>query len=181
MSTQAKPSTTSLTFMGVLMIVLGILAIGSPAVAGEMVVQIIGAVLLIVGVLQVVTGLRADELSHKLPPIILGVLLGLCGIGLLGRPWFGMTYIALMMAIFFIIEGVWKMIASFSYRPASGWVFMLLSGLIALVLGIMIWRQWPLSGMWAVGILVGVDLMTTGISMVTLASAMRRMAKLPAG
>ena len=50
----------------------------------------------------------------------------------------------------------------------------LLSGVIALVLGLMIWRQWPVSGLWAVGILVGVDLLMTGISMVALASTVRR-------
>ena len=82
-----------------------------------------------------------------------------------------MKFIALLLAIFFVMEGIWKIIASFSYRPASGWLAILASGVIALVLGLLIWNQWPVSGLWAVGILVGVDLLMTGISMVTLASS----------
>jgi uncharacterized membrane protein HdeD (DUF308 family) len=166
--------------MGVLMIVFGILAIATPAVAGKAVVMIIGAVLLLVGIVQIVSGLRSEGWSSKFPPLILGVIAALCGLGLLGEPWIGMKFIALMLAIFFVMEGIWKIIASFSYRPASGWLLMLASGVIALVLGVLIWRQWPVSGLWAVGILVGVDLLSTGISMVALASTVRRLRKLSA-
>jgi uncharacterized membrane protein HdeD (DUF308 family) len=91
-----------------------------------------------------------------------------------------MKLIALLLAIFFVMEGIWKIIASFSYRPASGWLLMLASGVIALVLGLLIGRQWPLSGLWAIGVLVGVDLLMTGISMVVLASTVRRISDLAA-
>jgi uncharacterized membrane protein HdeD (DUF308 family) len=136
---------------------------------------------LIAGVVQIVSGLRSEGWSSKLPPLILGAIAAFCGIGLLGEPWIGMKYIALLLAIFFVIEGIWKIIASFSYRPASGWLMILLSGVIALVLGLMIWKQWPVSGLWAVGVLVGIDLLMTGISMVALASTVRRISNLAAG
>ena len=106
--------------------------------------------------------------------MILGALAGFCGLGLFSEPWIGMSFIALLMAVFFVIEGIWKIVTSFSYRPASGWILMLLSGVAALVLGGMIWFEWPLSGLWAVGILVGVDLLTTGASLMALASTIRR-------
>jgi uncharacterized membrane protein HdeD (DUF308 family) len=166
--------------MGVLLIILGIIAIATPAVAGKTVVMVIGVVLLVGGVVQIISGLRAEGWSSKLPPLILGVITAICGLGLLGEPWIGMKFIALLLAIFFVIEGIWKIIASFSYRPASGWVLMLASGVIAMLLGLMIWRQWPVSGLWAVGILVGVDLLSTGISMVALASTVRQLRKLTA-
>jgi len=87
----------------------------------------------------------------------------------------------LLLVGFFVAEGIWKIIASFSYRPATGWLFMLLSGVLALILGVMIWRQWPLSGLWAVGILVGVDLLSTGVSMIALAATMKSLARSEAG
>jgi uncharacterized membrane protein HdeD (DUF308 family) len=164
--------------MGVLLIILGIIAIATPAVAGKTVVVVIGVVLLVGGVVQIISGLRAKGWSSKLPPLVLGVITGICGLGLLGEPWIGMKLIALLLAIFFVMEGIWKIIASFSYRPASGWLLMLASGVIALVLGLLIWRQWPVSGLWAVGILVGVDLLMTGISMVALAATVRRISDL---
>jgi uncharacterized membrane protein HdeD (DUF308 family) len=180
MTDEQMPSTAPLTVMGVLLIVLGIIAIATPAVAGKTVVMVIGVVLLVGGVVQIISGLRAEGWSSKLPPLFLGAITAICGLGLLGEPWIGMKFIALLLAIFFVIEGIWKIIASFSYRPASGWLLMLASGVIALVLGLLIWRQWPVSGLWAVGILVGVDLLTTGVSMVTLASTVRQLRKLAA-
>jgi uncharacterized membrane protein HdeD (DUF308 family) len=180
MTDEQTPNIASLTLMGVLLIILGIIAIATPAVAGKTVVMVIGVVLLVGGVVQIVSGLRSEGWSGKLPPVILGVIAALCGLGLLGEPWIGMKFIALLLAIFFVLEGIWKIIASFSYRPASGWLLMLASGVIALVLGLLIWRQWPLSGLWAIGVLVGVDLLMTGTSMVVLASTVRRLRKLAA-
>ena len=175
MSDQEVPDTTSLTLMGVVLIIFGVLAIATPAVAGTAVVMVIGAMLLIAGIAQIVSGLRTEGLSSKLPPLILGVLSAFCGIGLLGEPWIGMKFIALLLAIFFAVEGVWKIVASFNYRPATGWLALLASGILTLILGILIWRQWPISGLWAVGVLVGINLLMTGISMVTLAATARRL------
>ena len=119
MSEQQKVSTTPLTITGILLITSGVFAIATPAIVGKAVVMIIGAVLLLVGVVQIVSGLRSEGWSHRLPPLILGAIALLCGLGLLGEPWIGMKFIALMLAIFFVLEGIWKIIASFSYRPAS--------------------------------------------------------------
>lgn len=175
MTDEQVPSTASLSIAGVLLAILGFVAIAAPALAGQTVVMIIGIVLLIGGIVQVVSGLRLDGWSNKLPPLVMGAIATVGGLGLLGEPWIGMTLIALLLAIFFVLEGICKIIASFSYRPASGWLLMLASGGIALMLGLMIWQQWPVSGLWAVGILVGVDLLSTGISMVALAFTIRQL------
>jgi uncharacterized membrane protein HdeD (DUF308 family) len=177
---QAEPqakNTISLTLMGIASIILGILAIGTPAVAGKAVVLVIGVLLLVMGIVQVISALRSEGWSHKLPPLILGIITTLAGIGVLGHPLLGLTFLTLMLAVFFVIEGVWKIIASFSYRPASGWLAVLASGVITLILGGLIWAEWPVSGLWAVGILVGVDLVMTGISLVAVASTLRRLGK----
>ena len=171
------PNTTLLMLMGILLVVFGALAIATPAVAGTAVVLTIGAVLLLAGLVQIVTGLRSEGWSNKLPPLVLGVIAAIGGLALLGEPWIGMAFIALLLAGVFAVEGTWKIIAAFGYRPASGWLAMLASGVLTLVLGVLIWRQWPLSGLWAVGILVGIDLLMTGVSMMTLASTIRRMRK----
>ena len=174
MSGKNAPSATSLTLMGILLIVFGIIAMITPAVAGKAVVIVIGAVLLIGGIVQVISAVRAEGWTNKLPPLILGVITALAGIGVLGHPLLGLEFLTLLLAVFFTVEGIWKIIASFSYRPASGWLAILASGALTLVLGILIWSQWPVSGMWAVGILVGIDLLVTGLSTVALASTIRR-------
>lgn len=178
MAERHVPNATSLMLMGLLSIVLGIIAIFTPAVAGQAVVMVIGGVLLVAGIVQVVSGLRSEGWSHKLPPLILGVITAAAGVGVLGHPLLGLTFLTLVLIVFFVVGGLWKIVASFSYRPARGWVAVLISGVLAIVLGILIWRQWPVSGLWAVGVLVGVDLLTTGIALVMLASTVRRMMSL---
>jgi uncharacterized membrane protein HdeD (DUF308 family) len=162
---------------GIVLIVFGMIAIATPAVAGTAVVMVIGGVLLIAGVVQFIQGWRAESWSSRLPPLILGLVTALCGLGVLGHPLLGLGFLTLLLAIFFVVEGTWKIIASFSFRPAPGWLFMLGSGVLGLVLGLLIWKQWPVSGLWAVGVLVGVDLLMTGISMVALAFTVRRLGK----
>ncbi|MGI9472150.1 MAG: HdeD family acid-resistance protein [Rubripirellula sp.] len=175
MNDRELPSTLPLFLMGILLIVLGVLAIATPAVAGEWVVLVIGIMLLLAGAIQIATGLRSEGWSRRLPPLMLGVISLVCGLGLVSEPIIGMKAITWIMAAFFVIEGVWKIFASFNYRPAMGWLALLLSGILTLGLGYLIFRQWPLSGMTAIGILVGVDLLVTGISMVIVAQTMRRL------
>jgi uncharacterized membrane protein HdeD (DUF308 family) len=91
------------------------------------------------------------------------------GIAVLAHPFYGLAALSLVLAVFFLMDGLWKIVNSFSYRPAAGWLAVLASGLVAVALAWMIWRQWPVSGLWAVGILVGVDLLSTGLALITLA------------
>ena len=72
------------------------------------------------------------------------------------------------------MEGAWKIVVSFRYKPATGWKWLLASGLLSLILGLLIWNQWPVSGMWAVGALVGVNLLGTGLALAALASTLNK-------
>ena len=174
MSKKSLHGTKYLLFAGVVMMVFGVVAVLMPALAGTAIVWVIGGILLVTGIVQFVQGLRVESWIHKLLPIVLGMITTICGIAVLAHPFLGMSILALVLAVFFFVEGVWKIIASFSYRAARGWLAMFASGALAVVLGILIWYQWPLSGLWAVGILVGVDLLMTGASMVVLAVTMRK-------
>jgi uncharacterized membrane protein HdeD (DUF308 family) len=75
---------------------------------------------------------------------------------------------------YFVLEGVSKIIVSFRYRSAAGWKWMLASGMLSLILGLLIWNQWPVSGTRAVGVLVGVNLLGTGLALITLASTLNK-------
>ena len=174
MNKKPLPGTRYLMIVGVVLMVCGVVAIVMPALAGTAVVMVIGVLLLLTGVVQFVHGLRMHSLLHKLMPMVLGVITTICGIAVLAHPFFGMSVLALILAVFFFLEGAWKMLAAFSYRSARGWPTMFASGALAVVLGFLILQQWPLSGLWAVGILVGVDLLITGASMLVLGVTMRK-------
>ncbi len=175
MVSKVLPSANSLLLMGLGLLVLGCIAIASPAVAGTSVMFVIGAVLVISGLAQIAHGFYEPSWSGKLLSLILGVITFLGGLAVLAHPLFGLTVLTLVLAVYFVIEGFWKIIASFSLRPAAGWLAILASGLIALLLGLLIWTEWPLSGLWAVGTLVGVDLLATGIALIFLSSTVRRL------
>jgi len=177
MTEKTMPGVTYLTWMGIALIVLGLLAIAAPAFAGEAVMVVIGIILLVSGIFEFGRGWREDAWSGKILAFVLGVLMALCGLAVLSRPLFSLAIFTLMLAMFFVVEGIWKIVISFSYRPATGWLAMLASGVLGFLLGFLIWRQWPLSGIWAVGVLIGVDLLMTGISMVALALTVKRIAE----
>ena len=165
-----------LNWLGIALIVLGILAILSPAVAGGTVVTVIGLILLVAGVVQILRALQAGQGTEKVLTLILGVISVLGGIAVIAHPLLGLALLTLVLATYLIVEGVWKMIAAFSYRPAAGWNWLLLSGVLSLLLAWLIWAPWPLSGLWAIGVLVGFNLLGTGTALVTLASALKRAA-----
>lgn len=172
------PGGNKFVLMGLVLAVLGILALASPAIAGTAVVYVIGGMLLLAGLFQVFAAWRSEGWADKVIPAIMGVLTVLAGAAVLAHPILGLKFLALMLAIFFIVDGVWKIVASFSYRPAPGWLAVLLSGVVALALGGMIWKQWPLEGENAVGILVGVDLLATGIAFLILGMSIRNMKRM---
>lgn len=180
MTNGALSEAKGLTIPGILLIILGVVAIATPAVAGTAVVYVIGVLLILAGIVEFVHGLKADSWTHKLMPIVLGVLYVICGLGVVAHPMLGLGFLTLLLAVYFLVEGLWKIIASFKYRPNSGWLMILASGVITLLLGWIIWKQWPLSGMWAVGILVGVDMLLTGVALVALASTARKLEKVMA-
>jgi len=168
------PTGNFLLGIGFTLIILGIAAIVLPVVAGTTVVFLIGGLLLLTGIVQLTTGLREELFRNKVPGIILGSITGLAGAAVLAHPLYGLEALTLVLAIFFVIEGTWKIIASFSYRPAAGWFSLFGSGVLSYALGWMIWMNWPLSGMWAIGVLVGVNLLATGCSLAFLAISLKR-------
>jgi len=82
----------------------------------------------------------------------------------------------MLIAIYFLVDGISEIIAAFKIKPDQGWGWVLFNGIIAVLLGFMIWRQWPVSGAWAIGILVGIHILITGWSMIILGTGARRVA-----
>lgn len=99
------------------------------------------------------------------------------GLALIFRPMIGMASMALMLAIFFLADGIFEVVAAFKVKPEKGWGWMLFGGIVSIVLAGFIFYEWPFSGVWAVGILVGVKLLFAGFAMIALGSMGRGVAK----
>ncbi len=101
-----------------------------------------------------------------------GILAGVVGVILIGNPAASALFLTLMLAMFFMAAGLFRIITSLAMRfPSWGW--RLFNGSITLLLGILLWAQWPLSGLWAIGMFIGVDLIFSGWASVMLALAAR--------
>jgi uncharacterized membrane protein HdeD (DUF308 family) len=107
----------------------------------------------------------------------IGGLTLLCGIVLLAHPLFASGVLTIILALYFVLDGISEIAASVRLRPGSGWGWMLFGGIVSFWLGIIIWRQFPLSGVWAIGILLGIKLFFVGLIMLKGGSAVRSMAK----
>ena len=161
--------------IGIILIILGIFVLGSPLYTGLAVAIMVGSFLLVGGLVQFVFAFRAKSSGAGLLNFVGGALSLLCGVLMIAHPLYGLKFLTLLLAVFFVVEGMSKIMFSFQVRPAQGWVWVLFSGIVGLVLGMMIWSQWPLSGAWAVGTLVGIDLLFTGWSTLAIGLAARRL------
>jgi len=170
------PDGRPLRTIGITLVIVGILSILAPAVAGSAVVMIIGILVLVVGAVQIMYGLGQTSAARKALPLILGGLTAAAGLALIARPYIGLGILSLVMAFFFLACGVWKMLVAIQSRAAAGWIWMFVSGTISLALGYMIWSQWPVSGLWAIGILIGVEFVLTGSAMLAIAATLKQVA-----
>jgi uncharacterized membrane protein HdeD (DUF308 family) len=160
--------------LGIILCVLGLIVLLSPVAAGEAVVLIVAVVLVVTGIAQAVQGLRSGGWSVAPIAIVFGAVVAVLGVMVWLNPAIGSGFLTVLLILFFIANGLWKVSTAWRYRGAHGWVWLLLSGLVSLVFVYLLWKQWPLSGAWAVGVLVGIDLVLTGLSMVILAVALRK-------
>jgi uncharacterized membrane protein HdeD (DUF308 family) len=166
-------STTSSIVLSVLMIAIGIMAIVVPPIAGATLTVMFGWLLVLSGILHLVFAWRAGRASAVVFEILLGILY--CGIGahLLAQPVAGLASLTLALAIYLVFEGILECILSFQLRPAPGSGWLLFDGIATLAIAVMIWGGWPLSAAWAVGTLVGVSMVLSGITRLALSIAVR--------
>lgn len=174
MGNKRQSAIEHLHWLGIALIALGLAAVLTPAVAGSALVIVIGFILLIAGIVPIVRELKAEASMEKSMGLILGIITALTGIAVIGHPLFGLAFLTLLLVIYFVAEGIWKIVVSFRYKSATGWKWLLTSGVLSLIFGLLIWSQWPVSGLWAVGVLVGVNLLGTGLALVTLASTLNK-------
>jgi uncharacterized membrane protein HdeD (DUF308 family) len=106
---------------------------------------------------------------------VIGVLTLLCGIALLAHPLFASGVLTILLAVYFVADGISEIAAGFG-RMGDGGGWLLFGGIVSILLGAMIWAQYPLSGAWAMGTLLGIKLFFVGLTMIAGGSAVRSMA-----
>jgi len=160
--------------LGIVLIVLGTIALGSALYMTIASVFFIGWLLIICGVMEAVHAFWRKRWAGFFLDLLTGVLYVVVGWMMVTNPKESALLLTLIIAMFLVFEGVFRIVAALTARyPHWGWV--LFNGVISLLLGVMIWRQWPYSGLWVIGLFVGIEMLLNGWSLVMLSLTGRRL------
>ncbi|XSG84879.1 MAG: HdeD family acid-resistance protein [Methylohalobius sp. ZOD2] len=157
---------------GALSILLGIGALIYPFAASIGFEIAFGAVLIAAGLVEIFRGFQLRKFARFIWNILFGVVAVVTGGVLLFFPLEGVMTLTAILSGFFFAGGIMKMVSAFSLHPRVGWGWMMLSALVSVTIGIMLFMGLPGSAFWAIGILVGVDLVFLGVAQIMIGSAL---------
>jgi uncharacterized membrane protein HdeD (DUF308 family) len=166
-------STMSIVW-GVLLIVFGMLAVGSPFLAAVAVNAVVAWLIVLAGVVHLTLAFSAHGAGSMIWKLLVGLAYLFFGGYVILHPVLAVASLTLILASLFLIEGVLNIVLFFKMRPMQGSSWVLLDGIITLLLGLMIYAQWPSSSAWAIGTLVGISMIISGITRVMLSFAVRK-------
>lgn len=169
----AKKSAGWLMVLGIVEIVAGTLAIGGPLVAGLAVSVMVGIAFLMAGGARLVGAFMADSFGAGTLTFLWGVVVAVTGFYFLMRPGLGLVTLTLVVAVTLFADGITRIVVSFKMKPVKGWGWMLAGGVLSIVFAVMVGKQFPESGVWLVGTLVGVSLVFEGFTTLSVAGAAR--------
>jgi uncharacterized membrane protein HdeD (DUF308 family) len=156
-------------FLGVALIIAGLLAIAFPFAGGLAVEVWVAVALIISGIAQVVHAFAARQWQGFLLGLLVGLLYLAGGIILWLDPIKGVVTLTVFLAVMILIDGILRCVMALRIRPAPGWGMLLVGGILGIVVAFMIWAQLPTSATWAIGLLLGVNLIFSGIAFIALA------------
>lgn len=162
-----------LIFLSIITILIGMAAVVVPQVATMTVEMLIGWIFLIYGGFRLVRSFR-DKGKVFLLSLLVGLLFVGAGWLLLAYPLAGAMSLTLFLALLIMAEGIVEIILAFNLKPAANWGWVLFSGIVSLILSYMIWISWPSSALWAIGLLVGINLIFSGWATLIFALAARK-------
>lgn len=168
-----------LMFEGIIFTLLGLIAVALPGISTLSTELFIGWLLIFGGAVQLYRTVKSRHEPGFLGSLLMSLLYLMFGVLLIAFPVVGILSITLLLTFFFITEGIAKIILAFQLRPLPQWGWFLLNGLLALVMAYIIWSGWPGSAFWVLGLLVGINMIFFGISLLFLAWGLPRIEPKP--
>lgn len=163
--------------LAIILIVLGLLAISLPTATSIGAIKVLAWLIIIDGFVQLVYAFQSEGVGRIAWKVLVAILYLGAGAYLLANPLLGIAGLTLVLAIFFLAEGVIDLIAFFVTRRHDRSVWQLLHGILSLALGLMIWNRWPSDSLWVIGTIVGISMFMFGFSRLFMALEARRHAR----
>jgi uncharacterized membrane protein HdeD (DUF308 family) len=161
--------------LGIAMVVLGLTAVSYACIATVTMAATVlfGFFLIAGGIGEIVQSFWVGRWSGMLLHLLVGVIYALVGFMVIDQPAEAAVQLTLLIAIFLMVTGIFRIVFAVAERFAgSGWV--LLNGVVTFILGLMIYKQWPASSLWVIGLFIGIDLIFNGISWIMLSLGLHR-------
>jgi uncharacterized membrane protein HdeD (DUF308 family) len=159
--------------LGVVYVIAGVIALGSVVAATVASVFIVGIMMLIAGVVEVISAFQMKSWGRFFFWLILGALYIIAGFVAFENPLLTAVWLTLILGAALVASGIVRIYLGFTMRSDSPWVWVVISGLITLILGVIILAHWPVSSLWTLGIFLGVDLVFAGATWIGLGLGFR--------
>jgi uncharacterized membrane protein HdeD (DUF308 family) len=168
-----RAASGKLFWLGLLMVVLGIAAIVFPMISTLAATFLVGWVFLISGVFTLYGSFSIHGTGPFFGALLLGLLSIVAGVYMLFNPLAGAAALTLVVGVLFMFEGAFEIFFAFEMRPHSGWVSVLISGIASVVLAVLIVASWPAISVVVLGILLGVNFLSTGFAYIFVSRALK--------
>jgi len=161
--------------LGVVYVLAGLIALGSVVFATKVTVFVVGIMMLISGVAEVFNAFQIKTWGKFLLWLLLGALYIVAGFITFENPLLAAAVLTLMLGFVLVASGIMRIVLAFSMKSGTPWAWVVLSGAITLLLGLVILVHWPVSGLYILGIFLGVDLIIAGIGWIGVGFGLRRL------
>jgi uncharacterized membrane protein HdeD (DUF308 family) len=158
--------------LGVVLTVLGVLAIGAAMLTTVLSMTVLGWMLIVGGVVQIVHAFSSPRWRGVVLSLLEGVVYAVVGVLIAARPLESAVVATLLLGGFLMISGLVRILAVPTFLRTRNWGWVMASGILSFLLGLAIWAQWPVSGAWVLGAFVGIEMIGWGISLLMLGVAL---------
>lgn len=161
--------------LGVVYVIAELVALGSVVMATVATVFLVGVMMLIAGAAEVINAFQIKTWGKFLLWILLGALYIVAGFVTFENPLLAAATLTLLLGIALLASGIARIALAFSMKAATPWIWVLLSGVVTLLLGVVILAHWPVSGLYILGLFLGIDLVLAGASWIGIGLGLSRL------
>jgi uncharacterized membrane protein HdeD (DUF308 family) len=162
--------------LGAIYVIVGIIALGSVVMATAASVLVVGIMMVIAGVAEIINAFQMKNWGKFVLWLLLGALYVGAGLITFSNPLLAAAVLTLLLGAALIVSGIMRIILAFGMRSEAPWIWVVLSGIITLILGLMILARWPVSSLYVLGIFLGIDLLFAGAGWIGVGLALKRRA-----
>jgi uncharacterized membrane protein HdeD (DUF308 family) len=160
--------------LGVVYLIAGFIALGSVAVATVASVLVVGVMMIVAGVAEVFSAFQIKSWGKFLLWVLLGALYIVAGFVTFENPLLAAALLTLILGASLVASGIMRIVLAFSMKQETPWIWVVLSGVITLVLGLLILAHWPVSSLYILGVFLGIDLIMAGAGWIGIGFGLHR-------